>query len=120
MLIPETYRRFEKEKGRSLREIGVANVAFTRENVLEALELLRGSQVAVLGGDVLEIVNGKPQYVYANWHSDPRAGENLMNYLRRGIAEAERYIRRYPDPEDGRILYSLSISELGVGSTARS
>jgi hypothetical protein len=42
-----------------------------------------------------------------------------MDYIERSIAEAERYIRSYPDPEDGTILYSPVISELGVGSTAR-
>ncbi len=30
MLIPESYRKLEKEKGRTLTEIGISGVAFTR------------------------------------------------------------------------------------------
>lgn len=122
MLIPEAYRRLEKEKGRPLREIGYAGVAFTRKDLLCALQALKGSQVAVLGGHVMEIVNGEiqHQHTYDNWHADKRPGEDLMEYVERSIAEAERYIRSYPDPEDRTILYSPTISELGVGSTARS
>jgi hypothetical protein len=128
MLIPDAYRRLEKEKGRSLREIGCAGIAFTRKDILDELESLRGGQVAVLGGDVLKIAsgaqpdglcNGKPEPTYDNWYADRRPGEDLMDYIERSIAEAERYIRSYPDLEDGTILYSPVISELGVGSTAR-
>ena len=53
MLIPGSYRKLEKEKGRALSEMGnVPGVAFTREDILEALACLKGSQVAVLGGGV--------------------------------------------------------------------
>jgi hypothetical protein len=45
MLIPDAYRRLEKEKGRSLREIGCAGIAFTRKDILDALESLRGGQL---------------------------------------------------------------------------
>jgi hypothetical protein len=121
MLIPDAYLRLEKEKGRSLRDICCAGVAFTRKDLLEALEILKGSQVAVLGGDVMEIVNGElqHQHTYGNWTVNRRPGEDLTDYIERSIAEAERYVRSYPDPEDGTILYSPTISELDVGSTAR-
>ena len=126
MLIPGAYHRLEKEKWRTLRDIGVAGVAFTRKDLLEALECLKGSKVAVLGGDVLAINSGaqpdsfrhgKPKPTYDSWHADRRPGEDLMDYIERSIAEAEGYIRSYPDPEDGTLLYSPVISELGVGST---
>jgi hypothetical protein len=114
MLIPEPYRRLEKEKGRALTEIGVAGVAFTREGILEALGCLKGSQVAVLGGDVLEVVNGKPQYTTDSWYANREPEEDLKAYLERTIAEAEQYVRRFPDPDDGTILYSPTVSELGL------
>jgi hypothetical protein len=58
MLIPDAYPRLEKEKGRWLREIDCAGIAFTRKDILDAIESLRGGQVAVLGGDVLKIASG--------------------------------------------------------------
>jgi hypothetical protein len=119
MLVPEPYRRLEKEKGRSLTEIGVAGVAFTREDILRALACLKGSQVAVLGGDVLEIVNGKPRYTYDSWYANRKPDEDLSDYLKRSIAEAEQYVRRFPEPENGLILYSPVISELSVSGSPR-
>ncbi len=98
MLIPEPYRRLEKEKGCALTEIGVAGVAFTREDILEALACLKGSQVAVLGGDVLKIGNGNLRYTYDSWYANRGSEEDLTSYFERTIAEAERYIQRYPDP----------------------
>jgi hypothetical protein len=126
LLIPDAYRRLEKQKGRSLRDTGVAGFAFTRSDILEALEYLKGSQVAVLGGDVLEVKTGlqpdsfwygKPKPTLSSWYTNRKPGEDLIGYIERSIAEAERYIRSYPDPEDGTILYSPVFSELGVGST---
>jgi hypothetical protein len=114
MLVPELYRQIEKERGRSLREIGAAGVAFTREDTLKALDCLKGSQVAVLGGDVLETVDGRLRYTHDSWYANRRPEEDLTDYLKKSIVEAERYIRRFPDPEDGTILYSPVISELGV------
>jgi hypothetical protein len=114
MLIPEPYRRLEKEKGRALPEIGVAGVAFTREDILEALACLKGTQVAVLGGEVLEIVNGRLRYTGDSWYANRGPEEDLLYYLERSIAETEQYIRRFPDPADGTILYSPVISELGL------
>ena len=114
MLVPGPYRRIEKDKGRSLKEIGVAGVAFAREDVFEALNCLKGSQAGVLGGDVLEIVSGNPRYTYDSWHVDKRPEEEVRDFLKRSVLETEEYIRNYPDPGDGTILYSLAVSELGV------
>jgi hypothetical protein len=119
ILVPDQYRRLEKEKGRTLTEIGGAGVAFTREDVLEALECLKGTRVGVLGGDVLEVVNGRPRYAHDDWHVNRRPQEDLADFLNRSVAEAERYIRSYPDPGDGTIFYSPVISELGVISGPR-
>jgi hypothetical protein len=114
VLIPESYLNFKKTRGRSLQEIGVAEVAFTRPDALDALKALKGSQAGVLGGDVLKLVNGKPRYTYDNWHVDKAPNEDISDFLIRSITETENYIRNYPDPEDGTILFSLVVSELGL------
>jgi hypothetical protein len=114
VLIPEAYREIEKTRGRSLQEIHSNGAAFTRVDVLEALESLKGTHAGVVGGDVLRIVDGKLCCTYDSWHTDKRSGEDIGEYLARSIARAETYIRNYSDPEDGTILYSPVISELGL------
>jgi hypothetical protein len=114
LLIPDSYMNIKKTRGRSLNEIGVANVAFIRSDALEALESLKGSQAGVLGGDVLKVANGKAEHTYDNWHIDKGPNEYVLDFLKRSIAESDQYIRDYPDPEDGTILYALVVSELGL------
>lgn len=114
MLIPESYREIERTKGRSLEEVHSDGVAFTRVDILQALHLLKGTQAGVLGGDVLRVENGRLRYTHDSWHTDKRSGEDIREYLARSIAEAETYIRNYPDLEGGTILYSAVISELGL------
>jgi hypothetical protein len=119
MLVPELYRNIEKEKGRPLTEIGASGVAFTRKDLLTALEFLRGSQVGVLGGDVLEIVSGKLRYTHDSWHVSRRDQENMTAFLNRSVQETEKYVNSYPDPNNGTIFYSPVISELGVVGSSR-
>jgi len=114
VLIPESYREIEKTRARSLTEIHSNGVAFNRHDILEALGCLKGTHIGVFGGDVLRVVDGKLRYTYESWHTDKSPGEDVWKYLARSIAEAEIYIRNYPDPEDGTILYSPEISELGI------
>ena len=114
MLFPDSYLNIKKTRGLSLHELGVAEVAFTRSDALDVLNCLNGSQAGVLGGDVLKVVNGKPQYTYDNWHVDRVPSEDISEFLRRSISETDKYIRNYPDPEDGTIFYSLVVSELGL------
>lgn len=114
MLIPEMYREIEKTRGRSLEEIHSNGVAFARVDILEALTFLKETHAGVLGGDVLRIVDGKLRYTYDSCHIVKRPGEDIWKYLARSIAETEVYIQNYPDPEDGTILYSPGISELGI------
>jgi len=54
-----TYLDFLKEKGRPLSEInpGSDEVALTVIDALQALELLRDNQTAILGGDILSEEN---------------------------------------------------------------
>jgi len=81
---------------------------------MKALACLKGSQAGILGGDVLKISNGTPKHTYDSWYVVKRSREGLTEYLARSIAESETYIRNYPDPEDGTVLYSMALSELGL------
>jgi Immunity protein 40 len=114
MLIPNKYSEVLQTKGRSLQEIGVNEIALQRPAALEAIQALRGSQVAILGGDVLRLLDGRPMYSGDNWYSQRYDSEDVTDFLRRSLDVAEQYINSYPDPEDGTVLYTLVISELGL------
>lgn len=62
-------KNFIKEHGLSLNEInpGSNEYALKTNDAIKAVELLQGSRIAILGGDILSIVSGKLNYVYQNW-----------------------------------------------------
>lgn len=117
MLIPESYVEVLKTKGRSLQEIGINEIALQRPAALEAIQALKGSQVAILGGDVLRVLNERPEYSGDNWYCERQDAETLPDYLKRSWDVTEQYIRDYPDPEDGTVLYTFVVSELGLVGT---
>src|SRR6267154_1604094 len=104
MLIPKNYTRILQDRGRSLHDIGVHEIGLKRSDALEAVKSLEGSQVAILGGDVLQIKNDRPEYCYDNWYCNQSPPETLSFFLRRSWETAENFVKRYPDPEDGSIL----------------
>lgn len=114
MLIPNTYSEILSNSGHSLQEIGVAGVALTRQNALDAVASLKGTQVAISGGDVLRVVEGKLRYTKDNWYIQRLSNEDIGAYISRSHEKAKRYIKSYPDAEDGYVLYALVTSELGL------
>lgn len=114
MLIPEKFFEVLNAKGRPLQEIGVNEIALQRPDALKAIEALQDTQVAILGGDVLRVLNGRPAYTGDNWYSEQGGNESLTGFLKRSWEIAEQYIRSYPDPEDGTVLYTLVVSEMGL------
>jgi Immunity protein 40 len=111
MLTPKHYVEILQERGKSLSEIGVNGMALERDAALEAIEALKDSQSAILGGDVYRLVAGIPEHTYDNWYSQREDSESLEHYVRRSWGVAKRYIESYVDPEDGSILYSLVLSD---------
>lgn len=99
------YLDFIRKKGRPLSEInpGSDEIALTVNDAICALDLLNGSQIAVLGGDILtENINGKLTYVihswgyeycYLNWSCNHMDKENLENYVSRSHIIARESIQ---------------------------
>lgn len=98
-----TYIDFIKEKGKPLSEInpGSDEIALTVSDALQALELLRDSQVAILGGDILSEENNEliyayqlwgEEYQYLNWYCDKKDNESKENYLQRSYVLARECI----------------------------
>jgi hypothetical protein len=99
-----TYLDFLKEKGKPLSEInpGSSEIALTVDDALQALELLRDSQMAILGADILsEDENSKLTYAihlwgydyhYLNWYCDKNDNESRSDYLQRSYVLAKEGI----------------------------
>jgi hypothetical protein len=98
---------------------GSDEVAWSRADALAVLACLVASDVAVLGGDVLHRSKGRTAHAYDNWYCDRDSGKLWQTYVKRSRRVAEDYMRRYPDPEDGSILYTLTVSNGGTNRVHR-
>jgi hypothetical protein len=88
------YLNFIREKGRPLSEInpGSSEIALTVDHAIRAIELLRGTQSAILGGDVLSDESGTLAYTYENWYSEKLEGESQADYSNKSYDIARNYI----------------------------
>ncbi|MDR1624068.1 MAG: immunity 40 family protein [Tannerellaceae bacterium] len=108
------YLKFIREKGRPVSEInpGSDEIALAVDDALQAIELLKDNQTAILGGDILsEDENGKLMYAihlwgydyhYLNWYCDRIDNESEDDYLKRsyniakeGIINASKTAERF-------------------------
>lgn len=88
------YLDFIKLKGRPLSEVnpGSDEIALTVDDALHALELLKSTHTAILGGDIFSENNGEliyayqlwgAEYHYLNWYCDRMSQESKEDYLKR-------------------------------------
>lgn len=98
-----SYLNFIKEKGRPLSEInpGSDEIALAVDDALQAIELLKDIQTAILGGDILSEDSGEliyayqlwgEEYHYLNWYCDRIDNESEDDYLRRSYILAKEGI----------------------------
>ena len=86
---------------------GCDEVAWFRADALEVIAHCLRSSVAVLGGDVLNRIQGRTVPACANWHSEQLPGETWAGYAERSCESARKYISAFPDLSDGSIVYVI-------------
>jgi hypothetical protein len=94
---PDTeYRKLLETKGVSLESSGLREIGLNRSDAIHAVSLMQSNFVAILGGDVYfkKVVGIEP--AYANWHSDPKDGENRDAFVARSCLESKNYIESFP------------------------
>ncbi len=79
----------------SLEAIGVSDPAWRLPDAILLLGALRGSAVAVLGGDVYMQGNVRIEHAYANWYSERLSSETLDQFATRSQRKALEYLTEY-------------------------
>jgi hypothetical protein len=90
-----------------LAVIGCNELAWPREEVLEVAECLRSHDMAILGGDVLEVNNGKPKHTCDNWYVAKKPADmGWDDFVRRAYDRTVKYISAY-DEAGRQVVYVL-------------
>ena len=81
MTLPNEYVQILRDSGLSLDALnpGSQEIALDRDAALKALRSLSGSEIPVLGGDVLKKEGVTLQYAYANWHCSRQARQGATH-----------------------------------------
>lgn len=110
---PLCYSKLLSERGISMKDaFGTDDVALFTDDALAAAASLRGTGVAVLGGDVFYKTSQGFELAYANWHSEPKAGEDADAFVARSIQEASEYIRMYTAAPNKIPIFALVVSQV--------
>lgn len=82
-------------KGISLVNMGINEICWAYDDILDIINYLYKKEYAILGGDVLVKNNGSIQYTYDNWYVEKKEYESLSKYLKRCRDESINYINKY-------------------------
>lgn len=93
------YHKLLESRGVSLQSSGLTEIGLSRANALLAIDLLRSASIPILGGDVYLKKEAFIESAYANWHSDPREGEDRRDFVSRSCFETKNYIENFPSTE---------------------
>lgn len=97
------YREFIIEHGVNLEPLlGVKEWGLNRFNALKLVSMLEETNTEVLGGDVIQEINGEYSYTYDNWSCES---------IETCIADSKNYITTYPEKENINYYYVLVIKD---------
>lgn len=106
----EKLKQFKESKGKYLyKELGVKEWAFSKENAIIYLELMKQEKIPCLGGDVVaEEANGELRYVDSNWYymkSEDDISQDI--YVSNSISKAKDYIENFQSNDNKTYYYVI-------------
>lgn len=93
-------------KGHPLSDVGVRNWGLNKGMAIDALNIFKEHEIAVLGGDVYLIIENKISPTYDSWYCDTVIGESDLSYAMRSMEVARDYISNYPI-SNGSVLFAI-------------
>jgi hypothetical protein len=100
-----------RAQARTLDDLGLVDIAWSREHAREVLNAIRARDIAILGGDVYREQGGQLEHTYDNWHCERLPEESLAQYARRSWQHTWEYVARYPDNKAQKVFFRLVMSD---------
>lgn len=89
---------------------GIRNWALTPQKAITAIRSLEKMKIAILGGDVYEIINNRFTSTYENWYCNKAQDEDDNQYLVRSIHMARQYILNHQS--NNKIIYFCLVPDI--------
>lgn len=104
--IPERLR----SAGIPLENLEVEGLAWNKADTLEVIDCLKGTKVAILGGDVFRSEPWGIVPAYDNWSCVRMEGELASAYAQRTRQVAMAFVQEYEEDEAEKTLFALRFS----------
>jgi hypothetical protein len=91
-MISAKYLSILQDKGISLSELGLKEIALYKHSALEAIEELRASNTPILGGDMYRLINGRMEDTYKNWYCQRSDYNTYKEYMETSWKISEDFI----------------------------
>lgn len=100
------------ESAISLESFGMYELAWTQDKAIKLIETIMHDEIGILGGDVYNIIDGKPKPTYDNWYCEPMSGESNSDFFLRSKIESLKYINEYFVDLNETFIFSLTFTEM--------
>jgi hypothetical protein len=111
MKISKDFEKLLADRGVSLEDLGLQDIALRRNDAIRAIQLLLRDSIPVLGGDVYYHEDSRNSIAYANWYCEPEGGENVAAFATRSCKRASEYINRFPELEGREPVFALVVKK---------
>ena len=97
------------DSAKSLKHIGISEIAWDWQNVIKAVEFLYQCNYAVLGGDVY---NSNLESTYDSWYINKDEAKSRDEFIRQARDKAISYINQYHDTNGNGFYYSIVFDKI--------
>jgi hypothetical protein len=112
----QTYAKFLKEKGIiytdririNFLEDRINTTLLKREEALQALDLLRGLKIIVMGGETYFKKDNYYEHHYGFWNYEATLDKSLEQHVEESNKIAVDFIKKYNEPNDKEIFYMIT------------
>lgn len=94
-----------------LDKFAINDLAWSKQDALELIDLLLNDEIGILGGDVFIIEAESLTPAYANWYSTPGREETLSEFYLRSKKESKAYIDSYPLNHHKSMVFTMTFTE---------
>ena len=96
------------ETSKSLKQIGISNLAWNWENVIKVILFLKKSNYLILGGDVYKNTNDKLESTFDSWYYNTCTKDLVTESCNKAI----NYINEYHNKNGNGFYYSSVIKKI--------
>lgn len=103
------------EKAIDLEKFAYHGLGFKMDDLIDLIEAGEFDDFAILGGDVLNLENGKCTPLYDNWYVSERLSEeSFQDYSKRSREKTLHYLKNYQSSEND-VFQIVTNSEITAG-----